>query len=112
MGKDHNYLDDLQNRLPIMQKVARCSATCRMNALLLKLIWENRGKFRCFRSRSQRASPSEQFRSYAPEVLDSFPRAGETGCVGVFSPRTYSHSLASLASKEDFTHRWSSTRLP
>ena len=45
MGKDHNYLDDLLNR-SIMQKVAR-QCYLPMNALLLKLIRENKGKFRC-----------------------------------------------------------------
>ena len=45
MGKDHNYLDDLLNR-SIMQKVAR-QCYLPMNALLQKLIRENKGKFRC-----------------------------------------------------------------
>ena len=40
MGKDHNYLDDLLNR-SIMQKVAR-QCYLPMNALLLKLIKENK----------------------------------------------------------------------
>ena len=45
MGKDHNYLDDLSNR-SILQKVAR-QCYLPMNAMLLKLIQENKGKFRC-----------------------------------------------------------------
>lgn len=40
-------------------------------------------------------------RAYAPEVLDSFRRLARTGCVE-FLAETYSHSLASLSSKEDF----------
>ena len=100
MGKDHNYLDDLMNR-SIMQKVAR-QCYLPMNALLLKLIRENKGKFRC--SFSITGIAIEQFRAFAPEVLDSFKELAATGCVE-FLAETYSHSLASLASKEDFTEQ-------
>lgn len=97
MGKDHNYLDDLQNRA-IMQKVAR-QCYLPMNALLLKLIKENKSKFRC--SFSITGSAIEQMKAFAPEVLESFKELAATGCVE-FLAETYSHSLASLASKEDF----------
>ena len=100
MGKDHNYLDDLTNRA-IMQKIAR-QCYLPMNALLLKLIKENNGKFRC--SFSLTGTVVEQFRAYAPEVLDSFKALAETGCVE-FLAETYSHSLAALASKEDFVEQ-------
>ena len=100
MGKDHNYLDDLTNR-SIMQKIAR-QCYLPMNALLLKLIKENKGKFRC--SFSLTGTVVEQFRAYAPEVLDSFKALAETGCVE-FLAETYSHSLAALASKEDFVEQ-------
>ncbi len=97
MGKDHNYLDDMLNR-SIMQKVAR-QCYLPMNALLLNLIQKHEGKFRC--SFSITGCAIEQFRAYAPEVLDSFRALAETGCVE-FLAETYSHSLAALASKEDF----------
>ena len=100
MGKDHNYLDDLTNR-SIMQKVAR-QCYLPMNALLLKLIRDNKGKFRC--SFSLTGTVVEQFRAYAPEVLESFKALAETGCVE-FLGETYSHSLASLASKQDFVEQ-------
>ncbi len=100
MGKDHNYLDDLANR-SIMQKVAR-QCYLPMNALLLKLIQENKGKFRC--SFSITGIAVEQFKAYAPEVLDSFKALAATGCVE-FLAETYSHSLAALASKEDFAQQ-------
>ena len=100
MGKDHNYLDDLLNR-SIMQKVAR-QCYLPMNALLLKLIRENEGRFRC--SFSITGTAIEQFRKFAPEVLDSFKELAATGCVE-FLAETYSHSLASLASKEDFVEQ-------
>lgn len=100
MGKDHNYLDDLLNR-SIMQKVAR-QCYLPMNALLLKLIKENKGQFRC--SFSVTGTAIEQFRAYAPEVLDSFKALADTGCVE-FLAETYSHSLAALSSKEDFAEQ-------
>ncbi len=100
IGKDHNYLDDFTNR-SIMQKVAR-QCYLPMNALLLKLIRENKGAFRC--SFSITGSAVEQFRIYAPEVLDSFRALADTGCVE-FLAETYSHSLASLSSKEDFVEQ-------
>ena len=100
MGKDHNYLDDLTNR-SILQKVAR-QCYLPMNALLLKLIKENKGKFRCTFSITGIAV--EQFKAFAPEVLDSFKELAATGCVE-FLAETYSHSLASLASKEDFAEQ-------
>ena len=97
MGKDHNYLDVSANR-SIMQRVA---AECYlpMNNLLLRLIRENEGKFKVTFSISGLAI--EQFRSYTPEVLDSFRALAETGCVE-FLAETYSHSLSSLISPEEF----------
>ncbi len=100
MGKDHNYLDDFTNRA-IMQKVAR-QCYLPMNALLLRLIKDNKGKFRC--SFSITGTAVEQFKAYAPEVLDSFKALAETGCVE-FLAETYSHSLASLRSEEEFTEQ-------
>ena len=43
----------------------------------------------------------EQFRMYAPEVLDSFQALARTGCVE-FLAETYSHSLAALADRDEF----------
>ncbi len=100
MGKDHYYLDDLLNR-SVMQKVAR-QCYLPMNALLLKLIKEKKGKFRC--SFSITGIAVEQFKAYAPEVLDSFRELAATGCVE-FLAETYSHSLAALASPEDFAEQ-------
>lgn len=100
IGKDHNYLDDFTNRA-IMQKVAR-QCYLPMNALILNLIKENKGAFKC--SFSITGTAIEQFRAYAPEVLDSFRALAETGCVE-FLAETYSHSLAALSSKEDFVEQ-------
>ena len=100
IGKDHNYLDDFTNRA-IMQKVAR-QCYLPMNALLLNLIKEHKGAFKC--SFSITGTAVEQFRIYAPEVLESFRALAQTGCVE-FLAETYSHSLAALSSKEDFVEQ-------
>ena len=97
IGKDHNYLDDLTNRA-ILQKIAR-ECYLPMNALLLKLIKENKGAFRV--SFSLTGTVVEQFKAYAPEVLDSFRALVDTGCVELLA-ETYSHSLASLYSVDEF----------
>ena len=97
MGNDHNYLDDFTNR-SIMQKVAR-ECYLPMNALLLNLIEQNKGAFKC--TFSITGSAVEQFKSYAPEVLESFKKLAATGCVE-FLAETYSHSLASLYSVDEF----------
>ena len=97
MGKDHNYLDDVANST-IMRKVAnRCYLP--MNALILKLIKQSKGAFRVSFSMSGLAV--EQFREYAPEVLESFRELAATGCVE-FLGETYAHSLASLIDKDEF----------
>jgi alpha-amylase len=97
MGKDHNYLDVSANR-SIMQRVA---AECYlpMNNLLLRLIRECEGQFKVTFSISGLAI--EQFRSYTPEVLDSFRELAKTGCVE-FLAESYSHSLSALISPEEF----------
>ncbi len=100
IGKDHNYLDDLTNRA-IMQKIAR-ECYLPMNALLLGLLKENKGAFRI--SFSLTGTVVEQFKLYAPEVLDSFRALVDTGYVELLG-ETYSHSLAAVSSKEDFTEQ-------
>ena len=97
MGNDHNYLDEFTNR-SIMQKVAR-ECYLPMNALLLSLIEQHKGAFKC--TFSITGSAVEQFKAYAPEVLESFRKLAATGCVE-FLAETYSHSLASLYSVEEF----------
>ena len=99
MGKDHSYLDDFTNR-SIMQKIAR-ECYLPMNELLLSLIEKHKGAFKC--TFSITGSAVEQFKIYAPEVLESFKRLADTGCVE-FLAETYSHSLSSLHSTDEFKH--------
>ncbi|MEG2865876.1 MAG: alpha-amylase, partial [Mucinivorans sp.] len=84
MGKDHFYFDDFLNRT-VMQRVSHDSYLP-MNELLLRLIARSDGKLRVAFSISGTAI--EQFRQYAPEVLDSFRALADTGCVE-FLAETY-----------------------
>lgn len=97
LGNDHYYYDDYQNE-SIMRKVAeKCYLPA--NAIILDLIQKNKGKFKVTFSLS--GLVINQFRLYAPEVLDSFRKLAETGMVE-FLAETNSHSLSSLKSRTEF----------
>jgi alpha-amylase len=97
LGNDHYYYDDYLNE-SIMRKVAeKCYLPA--NAIILDLIQKNKGKFKVTFSLSGLAI--NQFRLYAPEVLDSFRKLAETGMVE-FLAETNSHSLSSLKSRTEF----------
>ena len=97
IGNDHYYYDDYSNE-SILNKVAqKCYLPA--NALMLDLIGKYKGRFKIAYSISGIAL--EQFRLYAPEVLDSFKGLAETGQVEFLS-ETYAHSLSSLKGREEF----------
>lgn len=97
MGKDHFYFDDYLNRL-VMQRVAEDSYLP-MNNLLLKLIKEKGFGVRV--SFSLSGTAIEQFKEYAPAVLDSFKELAATGSVEFLS-ETYAHSLSALKNTDEF----------
>ncbi|MCK5066352.1 MAG: glycoside hydrolase family 57 protein [Bacteroidales bacterium] len=97
IGNDHYYYDDYSNE-SILNKVAqKCYLPA--NALMLDLIQKHKGKFKIAYSISGIAM--DQFRLYAPEVLESFKKLADTGQVE-FLAETYAHSLSSLKGKEEF----------
>lgn len=97
LGHDHYYYDDYTNEA-IMRKVAeKCYLPA--NKIILSLIEKHKGKFKV--SFSISGSAINQFRLYAPEVLESFRKLAETGMVE-FLGETNSHSLASLKSRSEF----------
>ena len=100
IGKDSHYYDDFANRT-ILRRVAQ-NCYLPMNALLLELIEANKGAFKVAFSIS--GSVLEQFDRYAPEVIESFRKLAQTGCVEFLS-ETYYHSLASLASPIEFKNQ-------
>ncbi len=94
---DHNYVDETKNG-EICRKVAhRCYLPA--NRLILDLIRRYEGRFRI--AYSLTGVVLEQFERYTPEVLDSFHKLNETGCVE-FLTETYYHSLSFLYSREEF----------
>ena len=100
IGKDSHYYDDFANRTILRRIAQRCYLP--MNEILLNLINENKGQFKV--AFSITGSALEQFSRYAPEVITSFRKLADTGCVEFLS-ETYYHSLASLASPAEFQHQ-------
>ena len=100
IAENHDYFDDYSNKSIIRKVAEKCYLPT--NKLLLDLINENNGNFRI--SYSISGTAIDQFERYAPDVLESFKRLSETGCVEFLS-ETYSHSLSSLHSLPEFTRQ-------
>jgi alpha-amylase len=98
IGNDHYYYDDYTNEM-VLRKVA-LKSYLPTNNLLLKLINKHKGKFKV--SFSISGTAIDQFRLYAPEVLDSFKALAATGHVE-FLAETYSHSLVALKDNGEFS---------
>jgi alpha-amylase len=100
LGHDHYYYDDFTNE-SILKKVAeKCYLPA--NKIIMDLITRHKGKFKVTFSLS--GIVIDQFRLYAPEVLDSFRKLAETGMVE-FLAETDAHSLASLKNKDEFVRQ-------
>ncbi len=97
LGHDHYYYDDFSNE-SIMRKVAE-NCYLPANEIILDLILKNKGKFKV--TFSLTGLVINQFRLYAPEVLESFKQLADTGMVE-FLAETTSHSLASIKSRSEF----------
>jgi alpha-amylase len=91
IGNDAYYYDDFANET-IMRKVADQSYLP-TNKIILEQILKHKGKFKVTFSISGTAI--DQFKLYAPEVIDSFAALAATGCVEFLS-ETYANSLVSL----------------
>jgi alpha-amylase len=97
MGNNPYYFNEHQNQYLVKRIAERCYIP--MNNLLLQLIDEFGSRFKVSFSISGMAL--DQFELYAPEVIESFQKLAATGSVE-FLAETYSHSLSSLASAEEF----------
>lgn len=96
IGNSHQYFDEQKNR-EVMEKVAR-KCYLPTNRVILDLLREHQG----FKVAYSITGPAiQQFRKYAPEVLESFKELAATGRVE-FLAETYYHSLAFLYNKEEF----------
>ncbi len=97
ISNDHYYYDDYANESYI-RRMAELSYLP-TNRILLDAIKEHKDKFKV--SFSFSGTVLDQFKLYAPEVLDSFRALADTGCVE-FVGGTDAYSLASLVNKEEF----------
>ena len=97
IGSKHDYFDDYANR-KILNKVAeKCYLPT--NQLLLELIEKHQGKFKI--AFSITGTILDQIEKFQPEILSSFQKLAETGCVE-FLAETYSHSLSALRPENEF----------
>ena len=100
IGNDHYYYDDFTNE-SIMRKIAdECYLPA--NQILLDLIKANKKKFKV--SFSITGVALDQFEQYAPDVIETFKALVNTGCVELLA-ETYSHSLATVKNKNEFTNQ-------
>ncbi len=97
IGKNSHYFDNEKN-YAIMRKVAdKCYLPA--NQAVMDMIKSTGGRFKASYSISGVAL--DQFEEYCPEVLESFQRLVETGCVEILD-ETYYHSMAFLYSRKEF----------
>lgn len=97
IGKNNDYYDDFANQSLTRKIAERCYLPA--NRMLLELIKRYGKNFKV--SFSITGLAIEQFRMYAPEVIDSFKELAATGSVE-FLAETYSHSLACLVDEKEF----------
>jgi alpha-amylase len=97
IGSDHYYYDDFSNE-DIIRGIAN-RTYLPANAMLLDLIKQYNGKFKCAFSISGIAL--EQLEIYVPEAIDGFKELAKTGCVE-FLAEPYNHALCSLEDPEEF----------
>jgi len=98
MGNDHYYYDDYLNK-HILKKVANRSYLP-TNEMIYSLLKEYEGQFKV--TFSLTGIFLEQLELYAPDLIKSFKKLAETENVEFLS-ETYSHSLVSQASPEEFS---------
>ncbi|MBN2562255.1 MAG: glycoside hydrolase family 57 protein [Phycisphaerae bacterium] len=94
---DRDYFDDHRNGEICRKVAAKCYLPA--NQCMYDLIERNSGRFRI--AYSITGVMLDQLEAHVPEVLESFQRLAQTGCVE-FLAETYYHSLAFLYSREEF----------
>jgi len=100
IGLNHDYYDDFNNATQI--RLLAEKSYLPMNLMLLNIIEKYGKKFKVAFSLS--GTVIEQFKEYAPEVLESFKKLADTGCVE-FVAEPYSYSLSSLENKKEFLYQ-------
>ena len=94
---DTSYFDDHRNEQICRKVTEKCYLPA--TQLMLDLVREHQGRFRI--SYAVTGTVIEQFRRWAPEVLDLFIELSRTGAVEFIAETNY-HSLAFLYNREEF----------
>ena len=97
IGKSDYYYDNYTNEMILSRVAENCYLPA--NKMILDLIRKYQGQFRVTFSISGTAI--DQFKIYAPAVIESFRKLAATECVE-FLAETYSHSLSALKNKTEF----------
>ena len=97
IGRNNNYFDQHNNEAIIKKVTRKCYLPT--NKIILDLINKTDGRFKV--AYSMTGIVLEQLEKYAPEVIDSFKKLVDTGCVEILD-ETYHHTLSYLYSKEEF----------
>lgn len=97
IGNDHYYYDDYLNESVISRLAER--SYLHANKVIRQIVKEYGRQFKVAFSIS--GVTLDQMELYTPEVIESFQKLAATGSVE-FLAETYSHSLASLRSKDEF----------
>ena len=100
IGGKPEYFDDRMNKFYLDRISRKCYLPT--NQKLLELIERHKGRFRV--SFSITGVLLEQLEQFRPDVLESFQRLVDTGCVELFA-ETYYHSLSYLISKKEFAEQ-------
>ena len=93
-----NYFDDDANRAILHKVATKCYLPA--NQVMLDLIKKHDGRFKI--AYSLTGVVLDQFAEFMPELIESFQRLTDTGCVEILS-ETYHHSLSFLYSPAEFT---------
>lgn len=100
IGHDHHY-EAVDVNYDILNRIAdQCYLPT--NALMLELIEKWEGRFKIAYSIS--GTCLEQLQLYRPDVVASFQKLAQTGCVE-FLAETYYHSLSALFHPEEFARQ-------
>lgn len=97
IGNSSYYYNDYSNETMLRRIAKNCYLPA--NKLILDLINKYHGEFKV--SFTISGTALDQFKIYAPEVIESFRELADTGCVE-FLAETYSHSFAVLKNKNEF----------
>ena len=97
IGSHRHYFDDQKNEAIIRKITQKCYLPA--NKIILDLINKTGGKFKV--AYSMTGIVLEQLEKYSPEVIDSFRKLVDTGCVELLD-ETYHHTISFLYSKDEF----------